>query len=647
MDGELPLDFSVEEKERWDSMVVQKGHVIEASLPIEEDGSGKAVLAAFLVQKVLLSVTGDLLLIVKSLGSEDAGLSRRLSNCFNRRKGTIHLCGGACTVMENHPLHLGAIRLHSSEDYESEFMTSYGKKNISKWLEEDVTASGEEGRDFLDIDGQEISEEEVGKEEVPEPPPRSSKRKPGAGDRAVRRTTPAGSGVPDPKQPRGDKKEQQIDKDRLKQRLAALRERMTGAGPRGSAALPALPPLDAEAPDGGDLSSPDDYTPSVADQELCEGTQLPPERKRERKTTEEQGQKKRPRDGEGKRKQPNYLGPLEDTRDVTMSSLQTQLVKRAADTAQRKAEERRAEKKRQKKKDPSAQLLKILTQARRSSKRKDKEEDSKKDKKKKKKKRTHGRGGGSDGSGDPSPSSPTSSYGGNSSGASGDRSSSESKDMAAPLKKRSREKPGSVLGLLVEHARQQLDQTGKVAVHAAGKENPTKGVKLSSYFSIVVRPQLGQLTGPVREMHLLANGLDLLRQGDLDVLGDLLASRFMSVHQSILDGGWNTARHMELMPLEDNTAAGSAIVLQARKHAKLAAKLQHQEFWTGSSGARGRGGRGKGQAWGDSQWGNTSEGKGKGKKGGKGKGKGKGAWGAAPGGEGDGQSKTKERLPDK
>ena len=203
-----------------------------------------------------------------------------------------------------------------------------------------------------------------------------------------------------------------------------------------------------------------------------------------------------------------------------------------------------------------------------------------------------------------------------------------------------------MLALLVEHARQQQDQTSKVSVHQTAT-NPTRGVKLSSYFSIVVRPQLGQVTGPGREMHLLANGIDLLRQGELDVLGDLLASRFMSVHQALLDGGWNTARHMELMPLEESAAAGNAIVLQARKRAKMTAKLQNQEYWTASSLSRGRGGRGKSQPWGDSAWGNSGDGKSKGKKGGKGKGKNKGSWQGANAGEGDPSGKTREKLPEK
>jgi hypothetical protein len=202
------------------------------------------------------------------------------------------------------------------------------------------------------------------------------------------------------------------------------------------------------------------------------------------------------------------------------------------------------------------------------------------------------------------------------------------------LKRRSKEKPGSVLALLVEHARQQLDQTSKVTLSPASKENLTLGVKLSSYFAIVLRPQLGRMSAAVRELHMLANGMDMLRQGDLDILGDLLASRFMSIHQSIIDGGWATARHLELLPLEDNSAAGNAVVLEARKHAKMAARLANQDLWTGGGGGKAKGGRGRTQSWGDSYWQTSDSSKGKGKKGGKGKGKNKNTWGGNQGGDG-------------
>jgi hypothetical protein len=118
--------------------------------------------------------------------------------------------------------------------------------------------------------------------------------------------------------------------------------------------------------------------------------------------------------------------------------------------------------------------------------------------------------------------------------------------------------------LLINHARQQLDQTAKVEVGNAATEDPTLGVRIASYFSIIVKPNLGTALGPTREMYHLSNCIDLLRKGELSRLGDVLAGRFISLHQSVLDGGWQAARHLEVMPYEEVSAAGTSVVLQAR-----------------------------------------------------------------------------------
>ena len=152
--------------------------------------------------------------------------------------------------------------------------------------------------------------------------------------------------------------------------------------------------------------------------------------------------------------------------------------------------------------------------------------------------------------------------------------------------------PGSVLRMLVDHAREKLDQTAKVAVSRRDDEDATSGVRLTSYYSLVVRAQLPAGAPQLRELHLLAHGLDLLRGGELDTLGDVLASRFVSLHQAGLDGNWNAAKHLEMIPFEESSAAGAAIVLQARKHAKLAAQVAGNEPrpWGNNKGkGRGRG----------------------------------------------------------
>lgn len=44
----------------------------------------------------------------------------------------------------------------------------------------------------------------------------------------------------------------------------------------------------------------------------------------------------------------------------------------------------------------------------------------------------------------------------------------------------------------------------------------------------------------------------------------------MSLHQSVLDGSWVTARHLELFPMQEGSAGGPEVILNAKKHANLA-----------------------------------------------------------------------------
>ena len=320
---------------------------------------------------------------------------------------------------------------------------------------------------------------------------------------------------------------------------------------------------------------------------------------------------------------------LEDTKDSTMKGWQNQLLQQAVKTAKQKRSKEKAERKKQALKNPGRQLARILTKViqfpgqppqQPGGGNKSQSSQKKKAKKRKARRRRANRLPG-DPSSSPGSSGSDSSGSGSlpawESGGEEGSSSSDDKKMVAPLKRRSQKKPGSVLQMLLDHARSQLDQSAKVGYNQGEELAITKGVKIGSYFAVVVRPQLGQSMGQAREMHHLGQCIDLLRQGDLDLLGDALASRFMAIHQAALDGSWVTARHLEVHPLEEGSAAGPEVVLQAKRHARLAAKVApgDQTHWTQQS--KGRGGRGRGAPWQEQ----PSEAKGKGKKGAKGKGK--------------------------
>ena len=143
----------------------------------------------------------------------------------------------------------------------------------------------------------------------------------------------------------------------------------------------------------------------------------------------------------------------------------------------------------------------------------------------------------------------------------------------------------------------------------------------------------------MRELHHISQAIDLLRQGSLDLLGDLLAGRFMSLHQSVVDGSWATARHLELAPLEEGSAAGPEVMLAAKRHARMAARVAPGDPWQWNNGGKSKGGRGRSGSWNEP----NQEFKGKGKKGPKGKGKSK-SW---AGGERDSDGKRKEKIPEK
>ena len=629
--------FSREEPSGWETLALRRGHVMEAELPVSADAAKGDALAAFLVQRVSLNVLGELVVEARSLGAADPELARSMSTHFNRRRGTIHLCGETCGGEGDHALHLTAFTLYDWEDFEPEYLTAHLRRSAQRWLTEELEAV-EKPEEELDITGAPTFGITAGEE------PNQEGRK-----SALKRPAAALGEEPprDPRRAHFERREDEkagLDRAALRERLARVKARVAGGGTGQADQMEPTPPGGAGQPQAEESFSPG-YSPSVLGEALQHGTHLqaPPHHRQaalQDQRAQEGGQEKKDKKKKERKEREATDGLQVAIRDGTTRGLQKQLLERAADAAKRKAREKRAEKKKTKKKDLSSQLAKILMGHGKRSKKKQGKKRSRRKKDPEDPDYPE-----SDGSGSTSSAMRSSEQG---SGDSSDEGSSSSgRELDAPLKKRSKEKPGSVLGLLVEHARQQLDQSAKVSLHGSSRDNPTQGIKLSSYFSVILRPQLGQMSAAVRELHLLANGMDMLRQGDLDILGDLLASRFMSVHQSIIDGGWSTARHLELLPLEDNSAAGSAVVLEARKHAKLAARLANQDYWTGSAGGRGRGGRGKGEGWGASQWG-ASEQKGKGKKGAKGKGKSKQPWQASQGGEGDGLAgKTREKVPDK
>ena len=641
-------EFLLEDAEAWNALVLSRGCIIEALLPNGVLGEEVDVWGGFLVMESRLnSADSSWLLDVKSLGCSSPEVTRELSGFFNRKPGRLHLCTDSfCTLDSDGVLHVQRLRTYSVEGFHRSYLTHYLRGQMKKWLKE---------AGLLADDDQEEVE-----------PPVIGERARGRGKEAPKASPKVAGGAPktklkepatEPKRRRPAKEEEEERREALRRRLRAARDKMSlGAGgsaaPRESA-VHGDAALEIEEADTLSIaSSSPGYSASVLDENLATGTLMQPLGRGPQRVAnaphvpgsagpavKKKKKKKRQKAAKEKTEGIDNL-QLVATSGGTTNSLQKQLLQRAAETSQLQLLKRKQSHKKNSLAAAGKALVQILTKSGKDG--KHSKEESKK-KRRRRKRKIKREGGGDPNS--PSGSSPTSS-GDDGSGTYSEESSEESvgDQMEAPLRKKSKRRPGSVLQLLVAHARQQLDQTAKVEVAPEGTD-PTTGVKLASYFNICIRPQLGQAMTQIREMHHLSNTMDCLRRGDLGLVGDLLASRFISLHQSVLDGSWQAARHLEILPMEEVSAAGQSIVLKARKHARLTAKALGQDTgWNWRNPQKGKGGKGRGGFWNEQEWQQPQKGK---VKGGKGRGKGKGWWDASQGAPNVDTNKTKEKPGEK
>eukprot|EP00435_Cladocopium_sp_Y103_P022245 s2158_g5.t1 len=210
-----------------------------------------------------------------------------------------------------------------------------------------------------------------------------------------------------------------------------------------------------------------------------------------------------------------------------------------------------------------------------------------------------------------------------SSSSSSRETSSDSSSLMPPLKKKSLRKPGSVMKMLEQQAFDFLAQDGIIDPDDEDAENNFKP-KLYTYYQLGLKPGLDPKSPDAKELALLCKALDVLRDGKLDRLGDLLAARLIAVDTATRQG-WSTAKHLEILNPDEEGTAPAHILLQAQKHGKQVERAGGKGSWT------------RAQAW-NPDWYSEPRGKGKGKdpkgKGKKGKGRGKGGknwnvWGAA------------------
>lgn len=109
-----------------------------------------------------------------------------------------------------------------------------------------------------------------------------------------------------------------------------------------------------------------------------------------------------------------------------------------------------------------------------------------------------------------------------------------SEDLETPMRKRSRDHPSSVLQLLTDHVKDQLQQSATTEVEDT-ESSVTSGVKVMTYFMLQLRPHFQGYQREMRELHHLSACIDALRRGDVATTGDALAGRFIALHQSMHD----------------------------------------------------------------------------------------------------------------
>ena len=124
------------------------------------------------------------------------------------------------------------------------------------------------------------------------------------------------------------------------------------------------------------------------------------------------------------------------------------------------------------------------------------------------------------------------------------QSSSSDDNLMALLKKRSMRAPGSACNAV---ERLSADGIVEEGYEASGLRHQRP--KLLTYYQLILKPHLDPRGRDARELAVLARALDLLREGRLAELSDVLAARLLAIAiDTSTRQGWATARHLEVMP---------------------------------------------------------------------------------------------------
>ena len=632
---------------QWVTLAPLRGDVLVVDLGTSSYQAMPRVLGYFLVIEVqLIPGTGTLAVRCKSLGSSDASLNKDLSSRFNRREGWLHFCSSNPCIEEHAgDIHVGDVVWHTLSGAEDQ-LTPAAVRSARKWLAESEEAPWTEDADPVEPEagtapGPARPEEESRASalrrtskaiEVDASPPtlggarkggeegglktdeakdktkekasvrRAPNRAPSGGQKPSSAKQVKGKGVGN-----GAPSAPALPPDKLqklREDLQRSKAKLAGGGP------PEPPPDNSSADDGeGSESDSNDYSASgssesVEETALGAGTLMNQPTKVSQRASSQKAISAGTSEGFHEQLIRRAAGNRPQTPSGHHKEDNDKMATRSSDKKRKKEKSgSRKPDKEPGKKDKKKKKKKNKKKSKRHAKRR------KKEKKRKRRKVTLSDGRIVSCSSSSSDSSRTHS------------TSEEERALEAPLKKKSLKQPGSVLSMLLEHISAQLQQNAEVDTPAMRHGDLTSGIKVMTYLSLIIKPQFPHRPKEMRELHMLASTIDLLRQGQLAKLGDVLAGRLVAIHQSLLDASWVSARHLEVLPMPEGAALGDGVLLAARKHGRQVTKAQDVNAYWPTGKGRGKGSWWKGQE-GENDW-SWREPKGKGKKSKKGKGKGK------------------------
>ncbi len=552
----------------WARLGPVPGQVVEfdmsrSSLTLIEEGW-----ASILVTKVAANEDGGLMLLGELIAMEDIAAKEDMLAEFGKENTALHVCPVtpcSSVVPGEHTIHLGNLRVWDGGSFHCDFFLPGGRKALKSWHSREKSKERPEK-----------VHEEKKRKRAPAADP-SSKRKP-------RESGARSSGTP---KSRKDKKKEGVGEDdppevgaderrKLRERLEEVKRRVHGQS------------VVAEVPAGGRSPRNFDSAPG-----LRTAATLDPKR--------------------------SVLATSPGTLAIKDGDMRSSKRKRSktgrgspgdlllAQAVQQDGKSAKTQRGKKKEKGQGQRLVKLfsaLLEGRKKKKRK---------KKKEKKRRKDYPGDSDPEDGDDSEDEESESEEVEESSESYGSSTDSELKMEAPLRKKAIERPGSVMQQLVRQAAHHLDQKAVVDTEEA-EGSLVGGVRIATYFNLLIRPYHQASHPMVRELYSLSQVIDHLRSGLLAQAADGLAGRFIAVHQALEDGNWSAAAALEMYPLEQPSSASTSTLLMAQKHRRLLQKSQgYQPFGKGrGSYHRGKGGwSGQDQQKGDYK-GKSKKGKGKG-----------------------------------